>query len=370
MKVVTIISIILGIIYFSCTKQVHTEKRKLTVADAMGNYDTSGYKLAIEPRKFSFPDDHGPHPGFRTEWWYITGNLTSQSGKMFGYQFTIFRNDISTDTITSANSWSTDQVYMGHLAITDISSGRFFFKEKISRGAAGIAGAISKPLRIWIENLSLTATDTVNPTPVFSLQAKDSLLGLQLTLESLKPYVLQGDYGLSQKSAEPGNASYYFSLTRLETSGEIFLNGIEYNVSGYSWIDREWGTSALSDDQAGWDWFSIQLDDNTEIMYYQLRKKDGSIDKFSKGIIVNQDGSTYPLEFNDVNLVVTDMWRSNSGINYPSGWKLNIPQKEIYLFITPSVKNQELDLTITYWEGSVRVSGSHTGRGYAELTGY
>ncbi len=191
----------------------------------------------------------------------------------------------------------------------------------------------------------------------------------------MKPKVLQGDNGLSQKGRKIGNASYYYSYTRLKTNGNLTINNEKYDVSGSSWMDREWSTSALSDDQIGWDWFSLQLNDNTELMYYQMRKSDGLPDIFSKGVIVDSNGNTDSFKSDEIKLTVEDYWISNNGSKYPSGWKLDIPSRKISLVINPSIKNQFMDVSVKYWEGSVTVSGITNGKiilgsGYVELTGY
>lgn len=371
MKPLRIILLISVTIFSGCTEQSEKNSNRLSVAEAMGDFDTTGYLRATEPRDFVFPQDHGPHLGFRTEWWYITGNLETTKGKKFGFQFTIFRNEMSPEIAGNENNWATNQIFMGHFAITDIDNGNFYYDERFSRGSAGLASAESKPLRIRIEDWELSAlNDTVSKIPQMQLTAKTSEFGIKLNLKSVKPPVLQGDRGLSQKSAEPGNASFYYSLTRLEATGNLRIKENEFEVRGYSWMDREWSTSALGDDQEGWDWFSLQLDDNREIMYYQLRKKDGSIDQYSKGIFVNRDGSSRLLKFGDVNLDVINNWTSKTGSTYPSRWKLSIPSENISLEIIPAMLDQELDVSVKYWEGAVTISGSHSGRGYVELTGY
>ena len=371
MKTFQIIFLFIFLQLYGCNNQIKDTTNRISVAEAMGDFDTTGYLRAFEQREFIFPRDHGPHPGYRIEWWYITGNLETPDGRKFGYQFTIFRNEMSSDSISSENDWATNQIYMGHFAITDINNNRFYYDERFSRGSAGIAGAESTPLRIWIEDWEISAQDdTVSKIPQLKLIANTSDFGLTLNLKSLKPLVLQGDRGLSQKSAEPGNASYYYSLTRFESKGTVTIIGVNQEVNGYSWMDREWSTSALGEDQEGWDWFSLQLDDNREIMYYQLRKKDGSIDEYSKGIFVREDGTSLLLKFGDVILDVTNNWTSNTNSTYPSEWKFEIPSENISLLIKPAIQDQELDVSVKYWEGAVTISGSHSGRGYVELTGY
>jgi predicted secreted hydrolase len=208
------------------------------------------------------------------------------------------------------------------------------------------------------------------------LTAEEEGVSLSLVLESGKPPVLQGDRGLSQKGPEPGNASYYYSLTRMPSRGQVTVDGRAYAVTGQSWMDREWSTSALGENQVGWDWFALQLSDGGELMYYQLRQRDGSADPFSGGTLIPAHGEPVRLSREDVRLEVGDTWKSpNSGATYPARWRLAVPSHNLTLELTPALANQELPVSVRYWEGSVRLSGSHagvpvTGRGYVELTGY
>ena len=349
----------------------------IALSKAMGDTGDEGFDKAINKIKFNFPEDHGPHPGFKTEWWYFTGNLTTKDNKKFGYQFTIFRSALS-KTETSRNSeWNSNQIYMSHFAVTDVSDNEFFFEERFSREGNKLAGAQSEPFKVWLEDWQISETGDGNSfdLPDLQISAKNEKAEINFKLKSVKPLVLQGDSGLSQKGKQPGNASYYYSYTRLETEGKIILNGKEFNVNGYSWMDREWSTSALSEDQKGWDWFALQLDDSTELMYYQMRKNDGSPDVYSKGILIEKDGTSRTVKKEDLVLEVTDNWTSPSGEKYPSGWRMKIPSMNIDLKITPSVKDQLMNVSIRYWEGSVLIEGTKnnskvTGRGYAELTGY
>jgi len=373
------ISILLTVILLTgCKDQINTDRDKgINLSKAMGEVKDENFEKAIEKRKFIFPEDHGPHPGFRTEWWYFTGNLTSSDNKKFGYQFTIFRTSLSSDKNSGTSEWSSNQIYMAHFTVTDISNDKFYFDERFSRDGNELAGAQTIPFKVWLEDWQITESEnrTAFDLPVINFRAKTDKAEINFILESAKPVILQGDEGLSRKGSQPGNASYYYSYTNLKTGGKIYIEGKEYTVSGNSWMDREWSTSALSEDQKGWDWFALQLDDSTEIMYYQMRKKDGSPDIFSKGVIVNKTGETDQLKKENVELIVTDNWKSSSGVNYPSGWNLKIPSRNIDLNITPAVSDQLLNVSIKYWEGSVRIDGTKndskiTGRGYAELTGY
>lgn len=343
----------------------------------MGGSDTVGYARAVHPIEFEFPRDHGPHPTFKTEWWYLTGNLQTNEGRPFGYQFTIFRHGLSPINAEGNSEWRTNQLYMGHFALSDIEAGRFYFFERFSRGAQDLAGAQAKPFRVWLEDWQIDNIDGEMPGDLntFRMHAGENPINLQLNYQRIKPFVLQGDNGLSQKGEGSGNASYYYSATRLESEGLIQVGDKSYLVSGQSWLDREWSTSALAEDQVGWDWFSLQLDNNREIMYYQLRRSDGSADQFSKGIIVEADGTGHLLKQNDVNLQVIATWDSPRGGTYPAGWKLDITSHETTLLIKPLIPDQELDLAIRYWEGAVSISGSIAaeeieGKGFVELTGY
>jgi predicted secreted hydrolase len=368
----------LAFVFFACEdKKVITDESDLSLSKAMSDVESENFTKAIEKRKFIFPDDHGPHPDFRTEWWYFTGNLISDDNRKFGYQFTIFRTALTKEKSETNSDWNSNQIYMAHFAVTDIDGNKFYFDERFSREGNNLAGAKANPFIVWMEDWQIIQTENgaAFDLPVMSLKAKSEKAEIEFKLESVKPIVLQGDGGLSQKGKQPGNASYYYSYTRLKTKGIIILEGKEFTVNGFSWMDREWSTSALSEDQTGWDWFALQFDDNTEIMYYQMRKNDGTPDIFSKGVLVNQDGTSQLIKKDDVILTVNDNWLSPTGEQYPSGWRLQIPEKEIDLTIIPAIKNQLMDVAVRYWEGSVKIEGKKSnadvrGRGYVELTGY
>lgn len=364
--------------YTGCKDQKNNDTESgINLSKAMGEVKEGNFQKAFEKRKFIFPEDHGPHPGFRTEWWYFTGNIISDDNKKFGYQFTIFRTSLSSDKNQGISEWSSNQIYMAHFTVTDIANEKFYYDEKFSRDGNELAGATSNPFKVWLEDWQIAESEnrTAFELPVINIKAKTEKAEINLKLESLKPLILQGDEGLSRKGSQPGNASYYYSYTNLKTDGKIIIEEKEFNVNGSSWMDREWSTSALSEDQKGWDWFALQLDDSTELMYYQMRKKDGTPDIFSKGVIVEKNGTVRQVKKDEVELVVTGNWKSNSGVNYPSVWELKIPSENIDLKIIPAVKDQLLNVSIKYWEGSVKIEGIKnnskiSGRGYVELTGY
>ena len=349
----------------------------IPVFEALSGGDTSGYARAVHPREFIFPEDHGPHPDFKTEWWYYTGNLEDTAGERFGFQFTLFRVGLAPTAADTTSDWSANQMYMGHFAVSDIENEQFYYFERFSRAAQDLAGATADPFRVWLDDwqaVSLEQMDT-SVMPRQQIIAKEGGVSLTLTLENSKAIVLQGEKGLSQKAQGAGNASYYYSLTRLKASGAIEINGKTHKVSGNAWMDREWSTSVLGDDQIGWDWFSLQFDNGRELMYYQLRRQDGSAHPLSKGTLVAEDGSSTTLAVSDVQLTVLDHWTSPLSGRYPAKWRLEIPSRSISLTITPVFANQELDVSVRYWEGSVDIRGTEgaqtiSGRGYVEMTGY
>lgn len=361
---------VLPLLLISCAAPAPQEPRaRLAVAEAMRVAGAEGFARATEPRPFVFPQDHGPHPEFAVEWWYYTGNLADTDGRRFGFQLTFFRFAIAPDAAPRDSAWAARDIYMAHFALADVTAGRFYAFERFSRGAAGLAGAQGEPFRVWLEDWEALGRGPQG-TPM-RLRAAEGDVALDLTLEAGKPPVLQGDRGLSQKSTEPGNASYYYSLTRMPAAGTMRAAGADHRVAGLAWMDREWSTSALGPDQVGWDWFALHLDDGRDLMFYQLRLKGGGSDPFSKGVLVAADGAYCPLARDEVRLEPTGAWTSpRSGGVYPAGWRLAVPAEGIDLTITPLLPDQELPTTVVYWEGAVQIAGSATGYGYLEMTGY
>jgi len=346
--------------------------RVLGVSEVLGGAPAAGFARALAPRRFAFPADHGPHPTFRNEWWYFTGNLKGDDGRRFGYQLTFFRVALSPHPLPRASRWGTSEIFMAHFAVTDVGGKRFHYAERFSRGALGLAGSGGEPLLVHLEDWS--AQETAAHPWSMRLSAADGDMALQLEVKSLTPEILNGEAGLSRKSATPGNASYYYSIPRMATTGTIRLGKERFLVSGLSWLDREWSTSALERDQVGWDWFALQLDDGRDLMIYRLRKRDGGSDPFSGGTLVLADGSSRSLSSDQVQLEVKDSWTSQkSGARYPAIWHVRIPAQGIDLEITPRLADQELVTSFRYWEGAVAVqglNGSPGGSGYLEMTGY
>lgn len=373
-RLLLLFSLFSGLFLFGCNdpQPVPRDSQRLTLGETLGRDEAAGYAKALVPRPFIFPADHGPHPEFKTEWWYYTGNLAATDGRRFGYQLTFFRIALTPSAVERPSAWGASQISMAHFAVTDPDGRRFFSAERFGRNALGLAGAQAEPFRVWLEDWQASAPQGSFP---MRLQAADAEVAIDLTLEAGKPVVLQGEQGLSRKSAEAGNASYYYSLTRMPTRGTLKLGDAEFPVSGNSWLDREWSTSALAPDQTGWDWFALQLDDGFELMYYQLRRQDGSADPASAGVWVLPAGNSSVLAREDLLLEPTGRWTSPRGGRYPAGWRLRVEREQLDLRIEPLLADQELDATIRYWEGAVRVRGLRAGKpvsgyGYVELTGY
>jgi predicted secreted hydrolase len=342
------------------------------LADLLAAEADAGFAKALEPRAFVFPADHGPHSAFRNEWWYVTGNLDDEDGRRFGFELTIFRFALAPSVPESESRWRSNQVYIAHLAITHAEDERFYVAQRYSRAALGLAGAQAEPFHVWIDDWAI-AQDS--GSDAWQLHASDTDFGIDVELQALAPPVLNGIDGLSQKSADPGNASFYYSITRLGTEGTIRIGDRKYSVSGLSWLDREWSTSALAADQAGWDWFALQLSDGSDLMFYSLRKNNGTQDTASAGTFLSASGVTSHLDADDVGITVIDTWESPEGGSYPSKWRLAVPRYGLDITVTPVMPNQELLTIVRYWEGAVDIEGEHagaavTGRGYVELTGY
>ena len=342
----------------------------VAVREALAD-DRAGFARAMTPRPFNFPADHGPHPDFRTEWWYYTGNLQTADRRHIGFQLTFFRVALAPTEQPRASAWATRQLYFAHFAVTDTASSRFHAFSRTGRGALGMAGAEAAPFRVWIDGWS---AEGAGASP--RLRASDGDVAIDLELSATKPVVLQGERGLSRKGPEPGNASFYYSFTRMPARGVVRLGAETLTVAGEAWMDREWSTSGLGADVQGWDWFAVQLDDGRELMVYLLRRRDGTVDPFSAGSLVAPDGAVRALGAGDVRVETLAHWSSaRSGVRYPARWRLTVPSAELRLDIEPRLADQELRVNTRYWEGAVAVTGmagawSIRGHGYVELVGY
>jgi predicted secreted hydrolase len=332
------------------------------------------FATASPTRALVFPQDHGKHSDFQTEWWYFTGNLQSEDGERWGFQFTIFRRSLFPESSYPNSAWGVRDLYPAHFALTRVNEKEFFHGELLSREGPGLAGAARDRLLAWVRDWKAEQEGKV-----IRLTARDGDRGIDLELTPVKPVVLHGRSGFSRKGDRPGQASHYYSYTRLRVAGTVTARGLSRKVQGLAWMDHEFGSSILLPDQAGWDWFSIQLDDNTELMVFHLRREDGSFER-AFGTFVRADGTTVDLHGQPVVIESTDTWTSpRTGAVYPAGWRIEVPRLKLQLVVEPYVKDQELSeggsTGIIYWEGAVSARGrreerSITGRGYVELTGY
>jgi predicted secreted hydrolase len=333
------------------------------------------YKSAIPGYRYEFPRDHFNHPEYQTEWWYYTGNITSPDGHRFGFELTFFRQGVSRNPV-SKSAWDIRDLYLAHLALSDLDGGEFYHDARTNRAGLGIAGIDQTTQRIWNGNWEIAWKDSDQ-----ELHAFDDRFSLALLLHPEKPPVIHGEDGVSQKAAGPGHASHYFSLTRLKTTGTINLKGKTYSVSGFAWMDHEFFTHQLESNQAGWDWFSIQLADNTELMLFRIRREDGSIDPFSAATYVDAQGKSTHLRASDFVLApLGDSWKSPvTSATYPVRWKITVPKLGIELGVGTSLKSQEFPsqnkFVPSYWEGAISLIGHAgnspiTGVGYLEMTDY
>jgi predicted secreted hydrolase len=326
------------------------------------------FRLAVPGYRYQFPRDHFDHPDFRTEWWYYTGNLTAAGGHRYGFELVFFRQAQRRGPSDNPSAWRIDDLYLAHLALTDIDGGRFRYYKRLNRAGPGIAGASFDRARIWNGNWE-AKWDKTTGAQTLSAVAED--VRFTLRLQPRKLPVIQGENGVSQKAAGEGKASYYVSFPRLAVEGT--LNGAA--VSGTAWMDHEWFTHQLESNQQGWDWFSIQLENDTEFMLFQLRNTDGGIDPFSSGTYIAPDGRAVHLKRPEFTLEPVEYWTSpKTGARYPVKWRITIPSLKITLECTAAMAAQELvsedGNSPTYWEGAVAYGGSARGVGYLEMTGY
>ncbi|WP_299488609.1 lipocalin-like domain-containing protein [Acaryochloris sp. IP29b_bin.137] len=330
------------------------------------------FQKATVPIKLSFPKDFGPHEDYQTEWWYYTGNLETESGRLFGYELTLFRRGLTPGLPDQQGSaWRSNQVYFSHFTLSDIENQQFYPVERFNRGAAELAGAQANPYRIWLDDWSV---EEVQPGQLqLHAQGPETALNLQV---SLTTPVLQGNKGLFVKGSELGNAAYYYSVVQQPTQGTVTVQGETLTVSGSSWTDHEFATRPLSQGTQGWDWFSLQLEDGSVLMLYGLRSHDGSDLPESSGTFINAEGKVLHLNGKDYQLQVLDRWTSpQSRTQYPSKWVISVPKLDLEMQVAPMMNNQELLLSTKYWEGAVSISGTQSqqpiwGKGYVELTGY
>ena len=339
----------------------------LRLADVLGGSAAGEFEVADRVVPLSFPADHGAHPEFRSEWWYLTVALRSAAGEEFGVQFTLFRQALQPGGgEDGADPWRSGQVFLGHLALTDVTRQRHYEAERLARGHPRLAGVRGAPFVAWIEGWRLASTG-----PSFlplRLSAHTEDFAVDLVLETARPPALQGDRGLSAKGAE--NASYYYSMPRMHATGTLRRAAGTAPVSGVGWLDREWSTSVLADEYAGWDWFALHLDDGRDLMVFQLRRRDERPDDYDQGLLIDAGGQRH-LDADDFDLAVEREWRDRRGVRWPVAWRLQFDGAT--LLVEAAVDDQVMDTSIRYWEGLVHLrtpEGRRVGSGYMELTGY
>jgi len=374
-RVINLVAICWCLLVAACDERTSAAGER-TPIDALSR-SNSGFTIATARARLTFPADHGAHADFQTEWWYFTGNLIAEDERRFGFQLTFFRYGLNADPVERESAWATNQAWMAHFTVTDIDGKMFHAQERFGRDALGLAGATADPFRVWLDHWSVAgAADGLMP---LQLIAATDATSLELVLKSDKPIVLQGEAGFDAKGPPDdagGNGSYYYSLTHLLADGRLRLGEEELAVAGTAWLDREWSTTSLEPELAGWDWFGLQLSDGTDLMIYQLRRHDGTATPFSGGSLVSPTGIVTRLRSTDVQLRVIDKWRSPvTDTEYPVAWAVSIPDQSLELEVLPYLEDQELDLSVRYWEGAVRVDGRSgpdivDGHGYLELVGY
>ena len=316
--------------------------------------------------RFGFPRDHFNHPEFRTEWWYYTGNVRAADGHRFGFELVFFRHGQRRGPAVNSSAWRVDDLYLAHLALTDIDGRRFHSYRRLNRAGPGIAGISETDGRIWNGNWQ-AKWDAGSGVQTLSAVAEEVRFTLRLTPQ--KPPVIHGEDGISRDSLN--KAAYYVSLPRLAVEGT--LNGVA--VTGSAWMDHEWFSELLDVSQRGWDWFSVQLDDGTECMLFELRRMDGSVDPYSSGTYIGRDGRASHLARSDFTLEPVAFWTSpRSGARYPVKWRVTVPSLGLALDCSAALPDQELVSEdaggVTYWEGAVSYTGTKSGAGYLEMTGY
>jgi predicted secreted hydrolase len=335
-----------------------------------------GFVAADGSRPLTFPEDFGAHEDFRTEWWYYTGNLQqTPEGRRFGFELTVFRVGLLPPTVNlpTDSEWYDRSVYFAHFAISDIAEERFYAFERYSRPGPGLAGAQGDPYRVWVEDWNITE----RTAGFYHLQAAQAGIALELTLTDEMGVVLHGENGYGRGGENVTNAAYYYSQPRLRADGFVQVDGVQYPVSGLAWKDHEFSSGVLDANQIGWDWFSLQFEDSSALMLFQLRERDGGTSASSSGTFISADGIRQSIQHTDFEITVLDEWRStHTQGRYPAAWKIRINKPDCLLEVRPWMADQELNFpTVTYWEGAVRFEGTCNGapargNGYVELTGY
>ncbi len=340
------------------------EKSSESLGNWLGQSEQS-YTPVVKGKALEFPHDHGPHNDFRHEWWYLTANLIDENGKALGIQWTQFRVAVDPQQKPSSGNWHSQQMYMAHSAVT--TGTLHYADEKWSRAHPELAGVESAPFRVFIDDWQWrSSTQELFPA---TLIAKSKEFSYSLTLTSSAPYQKQGEQGYSVKSADKSVASYYYSQPFIQVSGEVTIDGHRHNVTGQGWIDREWSSQFLLDSQQGWDWFALRLNKETSLVVFQLRDSSTGEANYAHAKLMHEDGSGQAFSIDDITLQVIQQ-TAIEGRPYPTSWRIQIPSQQIDVSVSALNPMAKMPLTVPYWEGPVSLSGSHSGTGYMELTGY
>ncbi|GAB1111925.1 MAG: lipocalin-like domain-containing protein [Shewanella algae] len=379
--------LLLGCAVLSGCDKAHQDQAQQQDSRAMSRVmgtASEGYAKVEPGAALQFPKDHLPHPRFRQEWWYLTANLTTQSGEPLGLQWTQFRIALSPDEPESSSPWATNQLYMAHSALSFQDSHQS--AERWARGALAApqgkaahpqgaqdktqAGAMGLPLRVWLDNWRWQSQAASGPNSGLfpaSLQVSEEDFAFELQLDSQAELQIQGEKGFSRKNAAGTVASYYYSQPFIRVEGRVRHKEQWLQVSGNAWLDREWSSEFLSRGQQGWDWFALRLDDGSALMLFQLREQENKA--FFSGKRMYPDGSGHPLALDDISLSVKN-WQQTASGRYPVAWQLELPGESLSLTLEALNPNAAMNLSIPYWEGPITIKGTQTGVGYMELTGY
>ena len=327
--------------------------------------DEAGFVQPEPGDTLEFPDDWGPHPRHRVEWWYLTANLETADGRPLGVQWTQFRQALQSraleQTPPDPGNWPMDSAWMAHGAVS--FEGDHWFAEKLARGDVGHAGARAEPFQVWLDDWQLAS---VPDSRDWHLQAQGDGWGYDLRLHKSGDVIAHGDGGFSAKSGS-GEGSMYFSLVDIQIAGTVTLGERILRVSGKGWFDREWSSQFLKAGQQGWDWFGLHLDDGRKLMAFRLRAEDSGA--YSSGSWINEEGDVATLGDDELTLNPVS-WRGTPNGRVPVKWHLTIPEREVDLSVAAPPGEYWNTGFYPYWESPVSVTGSHPGKGYMELTGY
>ena len=376
---VLLLVVAVSLFWISWPDQIASRSSSFDVAallNALSEVEQQGFAHVDYSKALEFPRDHGAHPKFFAETWFFSGHLATQEGRQFGFQLMFVRIALTPEPPQSSSAWATNQIYRAHFALTDVAADQFYTSERFSRAALGLSGAEEDPVRVWLENWSMTVLSEHADLPHFRLQADDDDFAMDLNLQSIKATVAPDGEDFVQAGSSGDGLRVYWA-PRMSAQGQLKIGNEQYDVAGLAWLERAWGAVPIGGEgQIEFDRFVLQLDDDREMMIFQLHRRDGSAAPAVTGLLISAVGEIYRLGRRDLNLQVTHEWRSPiDGARYPAGWRLQLPYAKINLVLRPTVANQEMNFILRYWGGTVAFSGDVggqpvTGSGYAELRGY